>query len=98
MKVKDIEWKKEKTCNNNILYSYNFNNCRITVLNRQTEYSDFRRDIETGYMNENKDFWLASSVFDIRDYPDLNIDEAIDKIKKYANTLDRTDYSNFKLF
>jgi len=59
---------------------------RITVLDRLTGYSGYIRDIETGYRDINNKFWLASGNFDIRDYPELTIVEAIEKIKKNSNT------------
>jgi len=56
------------------------NGGRLTVLDRLTGYSGYVRDIETGYRDEKGEFYCASGGFDIRDYPELTIEEAIDKI------------------
>ena len=87
MQIKDIEWNNYTYCEgDNILYAYNFNGQRITVLDRLTGYGYGVRDIETGYRDEDNNFWLASGGFDIRDYPELSREEAILKIKQNANT------------
>ena len=87
MQIKDIEWNIDTYCEgDNILYAYNFNDQRITVLDRLTGYGYNVRDIETGYRDEDDNFWLASGGFDIRDYPELSREEAILKIKQNANT------------
>jgi len=90
MKIKDIKWKTEKAPETNIMRSFEIDGHRITILNRQIGYSNGMRDIETGYRNKNNpnsyNFWLASGFFDIREYPELTIEEAIAKIKEYANT------------
>ena len=59
---------------------------RITVLDRMTGYGNGQRDIETGFTDEQDKFWLASCGFDIRNYPHLDIDQAIEFIKQIANT------------
>ena len=56
---------------------------RITILDRMTGFG--WRDIETGYKDIDGKFWLASGNFDIREYPELTIKEAIAFIKKNAN-------------
>ena len=87
MQIKDIEWNNDTYCEgDNILYAYKFNGQRITVLDRLTGYGYNVRDIETGYCDESENFWLVSGGFDIRDYPELTIEEAILKIKQNANT------------
>lgn len=86
MQIKDIEWNSETYCEGDILFSYHFNGQRITVLDRLTGYGYNVRDIETGYRDEEGNFWLASGGFDIRDYPELSREEAILKIKQNANT------------
>ncbi len=57
----------------------------ISVLDRVTSLFGWR-DIETGYFDLDGCFWLASGNFDVRDFPELSIDEAIGLIKKRANT------------
>lgn len=44
------------------------------------------RDVETGFTDSEDNFWLASGEFDIREFPELTIKEAIKFIKKSANT------------
>ena len=46
----------------------------------------FGRDIETGFRDPYDKFWLASGNFDIRTHEDITIKEAIELIKKNANT------------
>ena len=56
----------------------------ITVLDRMTGFG--YRDIETGFRDKYGKMWIASGNFCIRNFPDLTIDEAIQKIKDNANT------------
>ena len=56
---------------------------RISVLDRMTGYG--YRDIETGFTDADGKFWLASGQFDIREYPELPIEDAIALIKQRAN-------------
>ena len=56
----------------------------ITILDRMTGYG--YRDVETGFRSKDNKMWIASGNFCIRDFPDLTIDEAIQKIKDNANT------------
>lgn len=94
--VKGIKWSIEEY-SNNILYYYYLGHHglseRISVLDRLTGYSGYVRDIETGFKDIYGNFWLASCEFDIREYPELTLDEAIALIKKNANTCnpDRDD-------
>ena len=85
MQIKDIEWSIDTYCDgDNTLYTYHFNNQRITVLERLTGYGV--RVIATEYRDESDNFRLVSGGFDIRDYPELSREEAILKIKQNANT------------
>ena len=56
----------------------------ITVVDRMTGFG--WRDVETGFCDPDEVFWLATGNFDIRDFPDLSISEAIEWIKENANT------------
>ncbi len=56
----------------------------ITVTDRVLDFG--WRDIETGFRDPDGVFWLASGDFDITDFPDLSISEAIESIKENANT------------
>lgn len=85
MKVKDIEWKVETRCDGeDYLFGYNFDDQRITVLDRMTGFG--YRDTETGYRDEEGKFWLASGGYDVRDCPEFTIQEAIAFVKHFANT------------
>lgn len=83
MKIKDIEWEEwHKNEDNYLLGFVLLDGGQISILDRMTGYGF--RDIETGYKDKNKNFWLASGDFDIRKFSDLSIDEAINKIKVNA--------------
>ncbi len=57
---------------------------RITVLDRMTGYGD--RDIESGYKDINSKFWLASGNCDVRLNDNFTVGDAVEWIKKNANT------------
>lgn len=83
MKVKDLKFKIENRCEDDILYIAHTELGRFTILDRITGYG--YRDIETGYKDENDLFWLVSGNFDIREFPDLKLDDAIYEIKMNSN-------------
>ncbi len=85
--VGSIEWKEESMCDGeDTLYSARIEGDQsFTVLDRMTGFY-FGRDIETGYWNQDRKFWLASGGKDIRNYPELTIAEAIEWVKVRANT------------
>lgn len=58
----------------------------ITVVDRMTGYGNGQRDIETGFRDKFRQFWLASGGFDIREYLPMTINDAIAAIKRNANT------------
>ena len=84
--VGSIQWEEESLCDGeDTLYSARIEDgSRFTVLDRMTGFS-FGRDIETGYKNSAKKFWLASGRKDIRDHPELTIYEAVEWVKEHAN-------------
>lgn len=84
MKIKDLKFKRHKQIDDDTLFSCKAAWGRITVLNRMTGFG--YRDTETSYTDPEDHFWLASGDFDIRRFPELTIEEGIDKIKKYSNT------------
>lgn len=87
-KVKDLEFKAERIWEADILYAANLETGeRITVLDRMTGFGNGQRDIETGYRDTNRNFCLASGMFDIREYPELEINEAIEMIKRNSNNI-----------
>lgn len=87
MKVSELEFKKTKQAESDTLFTAYTEYGRITVLDRMTGWGDGRRDTETGFRDKIHElFWLASGMFDIRDYPELELEDAIDLIKKHANT------------
>jgi hypothetical protein len=86
MLIKDLEWKEEKRCDgDNTLYVVHTDLGRITVLDRITGWGGGLRGIETGYKDKDGRFWLALDRFDIRRFPNLTLDKAIELIKKEAN-------------
>lgn len=58
---------------------------RLTVLYRQTGYSDDHFDTESGYLGATGDFWLASGDKDVRNNFDFTVQQAIGWIKQHAN-------------
>lgn len=93
MKISELHFYLDEKLeyNDKLFYAY-FCGYRITVVDRMTGYGNGQRDTETGLLDyrlpKDRNFWLASCMFDIRDYPDLTIEEAIKKIKECANTVD----------
>jgi len=69
-----------------VLYAATVPLGRITVLDRMTGWGNGVRDTESGYRDPGNNFWLASGMFDIREFGDLSIEEGIAKIKEFANT------------
>ena len=87
MKVSELEFKKTiQGGGEDTLFGCNTDLGRISILDRMTGWGGGIRDIETGYEDKDGKFWLASCGFDIRDFPELEIPQAIEKIKKNANT------------
>lgn len=61
----------------------------LTVLDRQTGYSYGTRDTETGFREPRENggkFWLASGMVDVRESGAETIGEAIEYVKRHANT------------
>lgn len=91
--VKDIPWETVSLMEGeNHFWFYNMpDGCRLTVVDRMTgfsgPYGGCVRDTETGFRDEADLFWLASGMFDIRDFPDLTIQEAIVKVKASCNNV-----------
>ena len=56
----------------------------LTILNRLTGFG--WRDVETGYRDNDGNFWLASGGHDIRREGIETVGDAIAYVKKYANT------------
>ena len=88
MRIGEVVLKNVWENDSNTLYSVNIDGYgKITVLDRLTGWGDGTiRDIETGFKDETGKFWLASGDFDIRNHPELSIDDAISLIKDNANT------------
>ena len=83
---KDL-WRQERLGEDNEIFRIYVNDgSAITVLDRLTGYSGYVRDVETGFRDKDNRFWLASGNLDIRNFGDLTIKDAIDKIKRNANT------------
>lgn len=87
MQIKDVEWRKETMCGGeDTIFFGKTDFGTISVLNRMTGWGDGIRDIETGFKDVNGKFWLASGMFDIREFPVLSVEQGIEKIKQCANT------------
>lgn len=85
-KISEFKWREYKTEEDTLFSWYGEGGHRITVLDRLTGYGYNIRDIETGYKDPEGRFWLVSGDFDIRAFPGLTAEEAIQKIKENANT------------
>jgi len=87
MKLSEIEWSQETLCDGeDTLFTARLDDGgRITVLDRMTGYGFGVRDIESGYKDADKKFWLASGGCDVRNH-DLTVEDAIAWIKQHANT------------
>ena len=70
----------------NIQFTLHTNIGSLTVLDRLTGYGCGVRDIETGYRDRNGKFWLASCGCDVRDSGAETMQDAIDWVKRNANT------------
>lgn len=91
MKIKDLHFYRDdrKSIDGDEMFFTYYAGFRITVLNRMTGFG--YRDTETGLkdyrLNPKNDFWLASESFDIRNFSELDVEDAIQKIKENANTV-----------
>jgi hypothetical protein len=65
-------------------WAFHCNIGSITVLDRMTGFS-FGRDTETGFRDIGDKFWLASGMFDIREYLPMSFVDAVELIKANAN-------------
>jgi len=85
-KISDIQFNSKKMMNSeDTLYFHDEEGFgKITILDRMTGFG--WRDVETGYTDADRKFWLASGDFSIKNYPKLTIKEAIELIKSRANT------------
>lgn len=83
--IKDIVWIVEKMSDGeDTLNRANIPNVgRFTVLDRMTGFG--YRDVETGFKDMEGKFWLASGQKDVRDYPDMSIQDAVEWVKRHAN-------------
>lgn len=85
--IRDIEFPEVKgfDYDNNRQWAHHGEFGSLTVLDRMTGFTDGYgggvRDTETGFRSPKGGFWLYSGRFDIREFPELTIDQAIEKIK-----------------
>lgn len=87
MKIKDLVFKEiVMSSPDDFQWAHHGEFGSITILDRMTGYGYGVRDVETGFRSPDRRFWLASGGFDIRNFPDLTVSEAIEKIKENANT------------
>jgi len=87
MKIKNLKF-AYLICPQNYTDTVSRAKCDIgtfTVLSRLTGWCEGRYYCtETGFRDTNGKFWLATS-FDIRNFPDDTIEEAVKRIKASAN-------------
>lgn len=80
MKVKDLEWSRKDLIENDTLWTAHTEFGRFTVLNRMTGYG--YRDTETMFLPSKGALFNLAQGFDIRNFPDLNLEDAIEEIKR----------------
>lgn len=91
-KIKDMTFRKTYPFESDVLFdtnvfvktNYGIKLTKLTILDRMTGFG--HRDIETGYRDIDRRFWLVSGGFDIREYPELSVQQAIECIKDNANS------------
>lgn len=81
MLVKELEWGTKKLNEHDTVYGVFTDIGRFTVLHRLPDFDDATIDIETGYLDLEDNFFLAGYV-DIRNYPDLTLEEVVALIKR----------------
>jgi hypothetical protein len=87
MKISELNWRCEtRNEEQNKIYFSTTEFGVISVLDRLTGWGGGVRDIETGFTDLDKKFWLASGRFDIRCHENESIEDAIELIKQNANT------------
>jgi hypothetical protein len=87
MKISELNWKSETRNEGQDTINFAVTEFGvISVLDRMTGWGGGVRDVETGFSDLAKKFWLASGNFDIRHYKNESIEDAIDLIKQNANT------------
>lgn len=86
MLISELEFETKLEGFSNSIYTAQTELGTITVMDRLTGWGNGNiRDTETGFHDKNGSFWLTSGMFDIRDYPDATIEDAVKKIKAGAN-------------
>lgn len=86
MLVKELVWKEESRCNGeNKIFFAKMPQGTFSVLDRMTGYGIGIRDTETGFRDIDNKFWLASGMMDIRHFPEITIEDAIELVKREAN-------------
>jgi len=85
MKIKDLKFIESTQNDTNTVSRAKCDIGTFTVLNRLTGWCEGRYYCtETGFRDTDGKFWLAAS-FDIRNFPDDTIEEAVERIKTSAN-------------
>jgi hypothetical protein len=82
--MEDLEFHSVAEIEGNIQVALHTDLGSLTVLDRMTGFG--HRDVETGYRADNGDFWLASGNVDVRLSGAETSGEAIEYVKKMANT------------
>ena len=82
--ISEVVFQEIKSQNDSTLFTVTTpEDSTIVVMEMDPEFNGVSR-VSTCYVSAQKSQWLAHS-FDIRDYPDLTVDEAIYKIIKISN-------------
>lgn len=83
--LSDLEF-HELICGHDISAVLHTNLGSLTVVDRVTGFGNGIRDTETGFRDSNDLFWLASGMCDVRVSGANTVKEAIDWVKRKANT------------
>jgi len=93
MQVKDLVFQEPHIIlSHQDLYRCNTNLGVITVMHIHTGFGNNTENFETGYEDIYGKFWLAYDNFDIRNFGDLDLEDAIQLIKDKANACIGVDY------
>ena len=78
--------KPEYQCEDDENFAFHSELGSLTVVDRMTGFGGGVRDTESGYRDPTGSFWLASGMCDVRLSGSETVGDAIEWVKKYANT------------
>lgn len=82
--ISEIEW-TEKDTHGDILRAFHFDLGRITVLDRMTGFG--YRETETAFTPKSSALFYLAQGFDIREYPEMSLVDAVELIKEKASEI-----------